>query len=70
MGHYTAAARQFHVRTEMPNRRVQRNAGVGDYGPVSTLVETERRATQPPILVPSGGNTTWKSRQLQSLIGS
>lgn len=70
MGHYTAAARQFHVRTEMPNRRVQRNVGVRDYGQLSTRVETARRATQPPILVPSGGNTTWKSRRLQSLIGS
>jgi hypothetical protein len=33
VGHYTAADRQFHVRTEMPDRRVQRNVGVRDYGP-------------------------------------
>jgi len=67
-GHYTAAARQFHVRTEMPNRRVQRYVGVRDYEPVSTPVETARRATQLPILFPSGGHTSWKSRRLQSLI--
>ena len=46
MGHYTAAAHQFHVRTEMPHRRVQRNVGVRHYGPVSTPVETARKATQ------------------------
>jgi hypothetical protein len=52
VGHYTAAARQFHVRTEMPNGRVQRNAGVRDYSPVSTPVETARSATYFPV-----GNT-------------
>lgn len=70
MGHYTAADRQFHVRTEMPDRRVQRNVGVRDYGPVCTPVETARRATQLPISVTTGGHTTWKSRRLQGLIGS
>jgi hypothetical protein len=70
VGHYTAACRQFHVRTEMPKRRVQRNVGVCDYGPVSTPVETARRATQLPVLFPSGGHATWNSRRLQSLTGS
>jgi hypothetical protein len=55
VGHYTAAGRQFHVRTEMPVRRVQRNVGVRNYGPVCTPVETARRATQLPILVTTGG---------------
>jgi hypothetical protein len=57
VGHYTAAGRQFHVRTEMPNRRLQRNVGVRDYGPVCTPVETARRATQLPILV-----TAWETQ--------
>ena len=54
MVHYTVAARQFHVRTEMPNRRVQRNVGVRDYGPVFTPIETAKKASQLQILVPSG----------------